>query len=242
MDSAYDNMTQTPRASPRPMVSIHPAAIRSRRALFDTATSFNAGSSSATSVSMLAAQQNELSAQQGVLVATVERLARSVESLSHNSIDPAQILEHTDRLNMLSVNSPLNSFPQRPSPGIRTQSSTGQPREAPYQPPLQSRLQGTGRMGSFPAPSAYHHQQAPRRSNIPPQPSLPFVQTSQNRPNPLPQPNQPYSPYPLPRPPPNSVSYDPVTPWGEPEPLRHLVFTGKSVELKRFLVEIWDAI
>lgn len=33
-----------------------------------------------------------------------------------------------------------------------------------------------------------------------------------------------------------------MTPWGEPEPLRHLVFTGKSVELKRFLVEIRDAI
>lgn len=116
----------------------------------------------------------------------MDRLAKLVESLSNNSINPAQILELTDRLNMLSVNSPMHSFNQRQSPGIRNQSSTGQPRQPPYQPNVQSKLLGTGRVGFFPAPLAYHHQQAPGRSNIPPQTTLPFVQSAPIRPNPLP--------------------------------------------------------
>lgn len=69
MDSAYEDMSQTPCASPRPIHSIHPAAVRRRRASFDTASSFNAGRSTASSVSMLVAQQNEL-------MATVNRLAQ----------------------------------------------------------------------------------------------------------------------------------------------------------------------
>lgn len=71
-------------------------------------SSFTAASS-ATSVSTLAAQQNQLSVQQSKVLATVNRLAKSVEELSQNSVDPAQILELTDRLNMMSVNSPVNN-------------------------------------------------------------------------------------------------------------------------------------
>lgn len=163
MESAYEDMDQTPRASPRPAISMHPAALRQCRASFDTASSFNAGSS-ATSVSVVAAQQNEL-------VATVNRLTKSVASLSNNSIYPAQIMELTDRLNMLSVNSLIHTN-QRPSPGFRHQTPVVQARDLPYPQHQPSRLYGTGRVGSFLAPSAYHHQQTPRRSNIPPPPPL----------------------------------------------------------------------
>lgn len=108
LESAYED--STPRASPRPprqpVQPVHPAA--QRRASFDTMSSFTAASS-ATSVSTLAAQQNQLSVQQSKVLATVNRLAKSVEELSQNSVDPAQILELTDRLNMMSVNSPVNN-------------------------------------------------------------------------------------------------------------------------------------
>lgn len=113
------------------------------------------------------------------MLASAKRLALSVGSLSANSIDPAHILELTDRLNMLSVNSPLHPMNQRQSPGFRQQNPTTKSRDTSANQPL--RLQGTGRIGSFPAPSAYQHQQAPRRSNIPPPPPLPFIQPSIGR-------------------------------------------------------------
>lgn len=216
LESAYEDAT--PRASPRPPRPIHPAAIRNRRASFDTMSSFTAASS-ASSVSVLAAQQNEL-------VATVARLAQSVDSLANN-----QIAEITDRLNLLSVNSPTTNFNTRSSPYSR------------HQPPGQaqqnfSRLKGTGRGGSFPAPSAFQHQQLPRQSNIQPQPHIHTPSYPSRTPFPVRQPmNNFVSPPAMPRQYP-----EPITPWGEPEPIRGLFFTGKSHELKRFLVEIRDGI
>lgn len=185
--------------------------------------------STATLVSVLAAQQTEMPE-------TVNRPARSVDSLSQNSADPSQILELTDRLNMLSVNSPNNTYlHQIHSPNYR-QTTPNSTQQHTYQ----SRLTGTGRFGPFTAPAAYQHQQAPKRSNIPLQQPLP----SFFPPRPLNQPTQPVTPtqYPNSSPSGNANFYESSTPWGEPEPVSHLVFTGKSNELRRFLVEIIDAI
>lgn len=162
-----------------------------------------------------------------------------MESLSANSIDPAHLLELTDRLNTSSVNSPLNSFQNRQSPGLRHQNPMGQSRDTPYQQPQPSRLQGTGRIGSFPTPSAYHHQQAPHRSNIPPQNFIQQPPVGQYVPPPQPATHIPYLSQ---RTVPQAMGHESITPWGEPEPVRHLLFTGKSRELMRFLVEIRDAI
>lgn len=215
-DLTFRNMEtdSTPRASHRPY---NPAAHRERRASFDTVSSALAASA-ATSVSVLAAQQSEL-------LATVNRLARSVDSLSNNSVDPAHILELTDRLNMLSVKSPSVSPHIRPSPYSRQQNYLAH-QQVPH-----SRLNGTGRMGSFPAPAAYQHQQAPRQSNIPPQQTIPNSFPSRPLHNFESQNTTNARHFP-----------DPNTPWGEPDPVKHLLFTGNSSELRRFLVEIRDAI
>lgn len=221
LESAYEETT--PRPAHRNPVPVHPAAHRQRRASFDTASTFTAASS-ATSVSVLAAQQNEL-------VATVARLARSVESLTQNSVNPAQIHEITDKLNMMTVNSPVTNTNNRVSPYSRNQ---------PYVPPgLQSRLDGNGRFGSFPAPPAFQHQQRPRQTHMPPPPPIPpFFPSRQASMPPVRQAPTYHTP------PQNTMRQYPVpiTPWGEPEPVRNLFFTGKSNELKRFLVEIRDAI
>lgn len=217
LDSAYED--STPRASPRPprqtvqpaVQPVHPAAHRQRRASFDTMSSFTAASSE-TSVSLLAAQQNQLSAQQREVLATVSRLAKSVEALSQNSVDPAQILELTDRLNMMSVNSPVNNT-NRMSPYSRNQQFIPQN--------LHSRLNGSERMAPFPAPSSFQHpsvfqnQQRPRQSNIPPQPPLPAMRQT-------PFPSRPAPPAPTYNSPPHISSrqyIEPMTPWGEPEPV-----------------------
>lgn len=235
LGSAYKDIhdtTATPRASPRP---VHPAVRRERRASFDTASSL-AATSSATSVSVLAAQQSEL-------LATVNRLANSVESLSQSSVDPAQILELTDRLNMLSVTSPNNTYMhQRSSPNYRQQTPfRGDPN---YQNIQNSRLNSNGRMGSFPAPAAYQHQQIPRRSYIPPLPS--HIPPQQSVPSFIPNTQNQQTTHQFTNPTlglnVNGNPYEPSTPWGEPEPVRHLLFTGKSNELRRFLVEIRDVI
>lgn len=227
LDSAYED--STPRASPRPPPRPDPAAHRQRRASFDTMLSFTAASS-ATSVSTLAAQQNLLSVQQTEVLATVNRLAKSVEALSQNTVDPAQILELTDRLNMMSVNSPINNANTRLSP---------YPRNQPFVPQnLQSRFNGASRNGPFPAPPAFQHQQRPRPSNIPPQPPLPSIRST-------PFPSRSAPPAQAYASPPHVAMRqypEPTTPWGEPEPVRHILFTGKSNELKRFLVEIRDTI
>lgn len=154
LDSAYED--STPRASPRPPPTVHhPAAYRQRRASFDTISSFTAASS-ATSVSMLAAQQNEL-------MATVNRLAKSVDALGHNSVD-ARIAHLTERLDDLLVNSPMINTNARLSPYSRPNPAQNHQHPLPpahFQRDINSRLNGTGRVGTFPAPPAFQHQQTP---------------------------------------------------------------------------------
>lgn len=84
------------------------------------------------------------------LLETVNKLACSVDYLSQNSVYPARIMELTDKLNKLWVNSPNNSFIPRPSPNYR---------QTPVNNSKNSHLTGNGRSCSLPALSAYQHQQ-----------------------------------------------------------------------------------
>lgn len=163
---------QDAESTPRPSHQISPAELRDRLPSFSTTSGLSATESTNT-MATLASYQAEIASQQNKINETVQRLTRSVQSLSDSAIDPAHIREITDKLHLLSMDSPVlrpGQLPANPSRFVPSQYNIGRYQQDPYrqtharqQGNVPDRVIGQSRFPSFPVSSSRFDRQSDRQ-------------------------------------------------------------------------------